>query len=100
MSHWLGGCSTFLAFTALAIGQYSGVGFEAASLKRSSQSGTTATTFHGCRGGPGTQDPSLWSCENVTLADLVEEAFAVDQDRLVAPGWAKSVEFDVKARVP
>lgn len=52
------------------------VTFEVASIKTA-----PPPDGHGMRGGPGTEDPALWICENMTLSGLTNVSATV------APGW-------------
>ena len=54
----------------------------------------------GCSGGPGSKDPGLISCENVTLSMLVTQAYNVSFDQMVALDWMAQQKFDIVARVP
>jgi uncharacterized protein (TIGR03435 family) len=73
--------------------------FEAASLKPSQQpAGSRQGTA--CRGGPGTNDPSLFTCENTSLSQLVIIAHHIPYERFSAPDWMATTRFDLMARVP
>jgi uncharacterized protein (TIGR03435 family) len=52
------------------------------------------------RGGPGTQDPSLFTCHNWSASSLVSNAFNLAAYELSAPEWMDSVRFDMSARIP
>jgi uncharacterized protein (TIGR03435 family) len=56
----------------------------------------------GCRGGPGSKDPELFSCGNMSLANLVTYAYRLNYYQLSAPEWMKDpfAAFDIAARVP
>jgi uncharacterized protein (TIGR03435 family) len=54
----------------------------------------------GCRGGPGTDDPTLLVCENWDLASLINIAYRLNHYELSAPDWTHQVRYDVRARVP
>jgi hypothetical protein len=41
----------------------------------------------GCKGGPGTQDPGLFTCQNMSLSNLVTLVYHLDYYRLSAPDW-------------
>ncbi len=51
------------------------------------------------QGGPGTDDPTLYTCENCSLSDLVEQAYDVASYRLTAAGWMNEERFNVSARI-
>jgi uncharacterized protein (TIGR03435 family) len=81
------------------LGAYGQSEFEVASVKVSPPPDGRGITV-GCDGGPGTKDPGLISCENVTLTMLVAQAFNVSYDQLVALDWMAQQRFDVAAKVP
>jgi uncharacterized protein (TIGR03435 family) len=56
--------------------------------------------FMGGRGGPGTDDPGLFTCVNWSLANLVTLAYAIFDFQLSAPGWMQDQKFNVSAKVP
>jgi uncharacterized protein (TIGR03435 family) len=51
-------------------------------------------------GGPGTKDPSRFTCENFDLAALIEMAYDIPYYLLSAPGWTADKRFDIVAKVP
>lgn len=55
-----------------------------------------------CEGGPGTRDPGLFTCQNMSLANLVTVAYRIDFNRLVAPEWmaSSSERFSLSATAP
>jgi uncharacterized protein (TIGR03435 family) len=73
--------------------------FEVASIKPSPPPDGRGITV-GCSGGPGTKDPAMLSCENMTLTMLVRDAYDIAYDRIVAPDWMSQSKFDVAARIP
>lgn len=73
--------------------------FEVASLKPAPPPDGKGMTV-GCRGGPGTDDPGIVSCENLTLEMLLNLAFDVPAGQIEAPGWVGEPRFTVAARVP
>jgi uncharacterized protein (TIGR03435 family) len=72
--------------------------FEVASIKPVSPDprGFTLTL----RGGPGTNDPTLFSAENNSLADFVRMAYGVNYYHFSAPDWMSNARFNMTARVP
>lgn len=85
-----------------ALGQTAGrLEFEVASVRPSSPPDPRGVTA-GCRGGPGTNDPGLFSCSHMTLGNLVGLAYQIDSRRLSAPDWLADTRyvFDLQARVP
>lgn len=56
--------------------------------------------FQRTMGGPGSKDPGRWTAENVSLADLVRNAYDLRPYQLNAPDWLNSARFTVTATVP
>lgn len=57
------------------------------------------------RGGPGTDDPSLFACKNCALSGLILKAFDLQPYQLSGPDWLLSVgmqstRFMVSAKIP
>ncbi len=83
-----------------AYGQTTGrLEFEVASVKPSPADPKGSTT--GCSGGPGTNDPGLFTCSNMTLANLVGLAYRIDFNQLSAPDWMTDTRFvfDLRAKL-
>ena len=74
------------------------LGFEVASVKPAPPPDGRGMTV-GCRGGPGTGDPGMVSCENMNLAMLLTLAFDVPPGQIESPDWAEEPRFNVTARV-
>jgi uncharacterized protein (TIGR03435 family) len=73
--------------------------FEAASI-RAAPTGAGGVTV-GCRGGPGTQDPGLFTCQNISLSNLVTLAYHLEYYRLSAPDWmTPMLMFNISAKIP
>lgn len=53
-----------------------------------------------CTGGPGSKDPTLFTCENMSLNNLVCNAYEIAYYQLSAPDWGMQTRFHVNARVP
>ena len=73
--------------------------FEVASIKPSPPPDGRGVTV-GCSGGPGSKDPAMLSCRNMTLIMLVRDAYDIAYDQIVAPDWMSQVKFDIAARIP
>jgi uncharacterized protein (TIGR03435 family) len=56
--------------------------------------------MQGCRGGPGSTDPGLITCENAPLSTLILNAYDVTSYQLSAPDWTATTRFDVVAKAP
>jgi len=73
--------------------------FEVASIKASAPPGGGRMRF-GSRGGPGTKDPGLYTCENCDTAWLIRESFDLKDFQLSGPDWMQSSRFMVTAKIP
>ncbi len=51
-------------------------------------------------GGPGSQDPGIWRCENLSLRNLITSAYGLYSFQLGAPDWLQDQRFDISAKVP
>jgi uncharacterized protein (TIGR03435 family) len=70
--------------------------FEVASIKPSAPGATNGMMS----GGPGTKDPSLFTCENISLRTLVVTAFNLLTYRFSGPDWMGAARFNVSAKIP
>jgi uncharacterized protein (TIGR03435 family) len=73
--------------------------FEAASLKPSAPTDGRAYTV-GCSGGPGTKDPALYRCENISIANWVMTAYKINYFQFSGPDWMQNTRFDLQAKLP
>jgi uncharacterized protein (TIGR03435 family) len=73
--------------------------FEAASIKPSAPL-EPGRIMVGMRGGPGTPEPGQMTFINVSLKDLVQNAYNVKSYQVTGPDWLNSARFDVTAKVP
>ena len=73
--------------------------FEVASIKPSPP-GDLDRMFVGSRGGPGTEDPGLYVCENCGVSLLLKEAFDLKPFQFSAPDWMLATQFHVSAKIP
>jgi uncharacterized protein (TIGR03435 family) len=96
-------------FTLLAGGcahaqQAAKLEFEVASVRPSSpQGGTGKMIAAGCRGGPGSSDPTLFTCLGTNLSNLLLRAYpTLAFYQLSAPDWMQpgGPRFDIRATVP
>jgi uncharacterized protein (TIGR03435 family) len=72
--------------------------FEAASLKLSQlEAGRMVSGSHG---GPGTADPGRWWAENLTVANLLMNAYSLKPYQLVRPSWMDATRLRIEAKVP
>ena len=67
--------------------------FEVASVKPAQEKSA------GCSGGPGTSDPGMWRCGNVSLANLISLAYALQWYQFRPLAWMSDSRYDVVARV-
>jgi len=74
--------------------------FEVASIKPAKPLGPLGKRFE-MNGGPGTNDPGLFTCRNCALGLLVYLALELPNDfQFSGPGWLDDVRFDVSAKLP
>jgi uncharacterized protein (TIGR03435 family) len=52
------------------------------------------------RGGPGTDDPGMFRCENCAVSGLISRAFDIRDYQLSGPDWMQNARFDVSAKIP
>lgn len=74
--------------------------FEVASIKPAPPPDFSKPVFFGSRGGPGTDDPALYTCSNCDLPDLVSKAYDVPYYRMPNRGSFEKASFHVSAKVP
>lgn len=51
-------------------------------------------------GGPGRPDPTLFTCENCSLSNLITIAYGIQHYQLSGVDWLQASMFDVNAKVP
>ncbi len=73
--------------------------FEVATVKPSAPQ-PMGRMMMGTRGGPGSDDPSRYSCSNCSLMMLLTQAYAVQRSQISGPPLLDSEHFDVAAKVP
>jgi uncharacterized protein (TIGR03435 family) len=76
------------------------VEFEVASIKPSSPPTGGVGYAVGCRGGPGTNDPGLYTCGDINLLALVMDAYGENFWQVSGPDWMLMTRFDLRAVVP
>lgn len=86
----------FLLITGFAYAQT----FEVASIRPSPPSDPQVGMTVGAKGGPGTSDPGLFTCQNFSLSNLVTYAYDLPFYRLTALDWMGTARFNVSAKVP
>jgi uncharacterized protein (TIGR03435 family) len=80
----------------LASGVVAFAQFEAASIKPAAPDARGMR----CRGGPGTAEPGMLTCENYSLSYLVMMAYNLHGFQLPAPDWMDAARFNVVAKIP
>lgn len=84
--------------------------FEVASLKRvdpgevdrlaaAERRGQDTGVRVGWWGGPGTNDPELFTAENVSLSRLITRAYDLKANQLTAPEWAGVERYNLRAKL-
>ncbi|HKD07660.1 MAG TPA: TIGR03435 family protein [Bryobacteraceae bacterium] len=88
-----------LCFIGLACSTVFGQSFEVASVKPHAPSGDNRIRVI-MGGGPGTPDPGRINYENVTVMNVLTQAFNVRDYQISGPSWIDSERFDITAKVP
>jgi uncharacterized protein (TIGR03435 family) len=73
--------------------------FEVASVKVSTPTPTRGALF-GCKGGPGTDDPTHLICGSESAYLMILSAYGINFLQLAAPEWLAASRFDISANVP
>jgi len=74
--------------------------FEVAAVKPAAPQGPGRFMI-GMRGGPGTNDPGRIAYNNLSLRDLMTNAYDVKRSQVSGgPGWLDTERFDITAKVP
>lgn len=89
--------SLTLALTYCCIAQEQTATFEVASVKLSSPLAALASSG-GCKGGPGTTDPGIFTCTNQTLQNLIITAFHVNFYQIFSAD--NQTKYEISAKVP
>jgi uncharacterized protein (TIGR03435 family) len=77
------------------------VEFEVASIKASPPpDGGGMSVF--CKGGPGSNDPGLFTCQNMSLPNLITMAYGVSYYQVAPLDWMTPMRplFNIDAKVP
>jgi uncharacterized protein (TIGR03435 family) len=96
----LGACLT-VAASCCALAQSSGdqLTFEVASIKPAAPMVAGKMMF-GSRGGPGSADPGHLTYNNLSLKNLLVNAYGVKSYQVTGPSWLDSERFDIVAKIP
>jgi uncharacterized protein (TIGR03435 family) len=88
-------------FSIAALGQSAlGQTFDVASIKPAVPPAAGGMRRFGASGGPGTKDPSLFTCTNCTVSMLVTQAYDLKRYQLSAPASLDEDRFNITAPVP
>ena len=93
------GLVVFASCAALAQTAENSPTFEVASVKPAAPI-TGNRIMVGMRGGPGSNDPGQITYNNVTLKDVLTNAYGVKRFQISGPGWLDSERYDIVAKVP
>jgi uncharacterized protein (TIGR03435 family) len=74
--------------------------FEVASIKPSPPPTAGGRLRIGSRGGPGTNDPGLFTCERCGVLILLRQAFDLEDYQISGPDWMRAARFNISAKVP
>ena len=91
-------CIMMMFIGAPATSQWSNQQFEAASIHQSPPVGRGFNP--GCKGGPGSHDPTRIECGQMSLMRLLVIAFGVKTFQVSGPDWLRSTNFDISAILP
>lgn len=73
--------------------------FEVASVKPATPLGPLGMRSDQ-KGGPGTSDPSMFTCRNCSLYWVLADAYTIHGYDFSGPSWLQSQRFDFSARIP
>jgi uncharacterized protein (TIGR03435 family) len=88
---------SLLFVAGLAVAYAQPPNFDVVSIKLSPpDAGSTVSSG----GGPGTRRPGVWTCQNMSLYNIVWIAFNLRSQQLIAPDWMNEPRFDITAKIP
>jgi uncharacterized protein (TIGR03435 family) len=93
------GLVVFTSCAALAQTAENSTTFEVASVKPAAPI-IGNRIMVGMRGGPGTPDPGQITYNNVTVKDVLMNAYGVKGFQISGPGWLGSERYDIVAKLP
>jgi uncharacterized protein (TIGR03435 family) len=73
--------------------------FEVASIKPATALGPLGMRADR-KGGPGTNDPGIYTCGNCPVSWVVSEAYDLQPFEYAGPDWLQNVRFDFAAKIP
>ena len=89
---------TRLLLAGVACLAANGQTFEAASIKAATVSGPRGMIANQ-KGGPGTGDPGLFTCENCSLYWVLADAYKIHEYDFSGPAWLQDARFDFSAKI-
>ena len=93
------GLVVFTSCAAFAQTAENSPAFEVASVKPAAPI-TGNRIMVGMRGGPGTPDPGQITYNNVTVKNVLTNAYGVKGFQISGPGWLDSERYDIVAKLP
>jgi uncharacterized protein (TIGR03435 family) len=96
--NWIMRAVSFLTILLSAIAQTPSPQFEVASIKPGPPPDLRGMRVS-IRGGPGTEDPGFFRCENCGISGLISQAFDIRDYQLSGPDWMQNTRFDVSAKI-
>jgi uncharacterized protein (TIGR03435 family) len=96
---WLPVAIVCLAVRVIAQTPSPSPAFEAAAIKPAAPS-ADGRILVGIQGGPGTPNPGQMNFWNISIGDLILNAYNVKSFQLSGPDWLWSERFDITAKVP
>jgi len=76
-----------------------GQSFDVASVKPSPEPPNGLWQYRST-GGPGTNDPTLFTCQSFSIAYLTQMAYGISSYLVSAPTWTQDKKFDIVAKIP
>lgn len=73
--------------------------FDATSIKPATPLGPRGMASNQ-RGGPGTTDPGLFTCQNCSLSWVLADAYKIHDYDFSGPDWLQGTRFDWSAKIP
>jgi uncharacterized protein (TIGR03435 family) len=94
---WLLALAAFGSFSDFAQTEHDQTAFEVASVRRSNTANLGNATGSKVTGGPGTEDPSRFSCRRCPVLELIMKAYSVPYYQVAGPNWISIEDFDISA---
>ena len=94
------GLVVFTSCAALAQSTEGPAAFEVASIKTAAPTASAGMFRVMMRGGPGSADPGQLTYSNVTLKNVLMNAYGVKGYQISGPSWLDSERYDIAAKIP